>query len=336
MMLPRFIANFNLICGSLLLSILLFCAFFAGFLSPYSPIQQHRDYPFAPPTGLHSTSLATSPDGQTHSIRFLIEGDEYRLFGFIPCRMHLFGAEGDNRVFLLGTDALGRDVFSRLLHGAQLSLAIPVIALLISVPFAVLIGWLAGYYGGATDFILMRLIELFLALPAIYLIIALRTMLPLSIEPEKFFFAIVAVISAFGWAYLARIVRGMVLSLRERNYVQASIAFGAGGWRIFCNHIAPHLAGVILIQAALATPSYILAEITLSYLGLGVPDPLPSWGNMLSSTTNIQLLIIYWWNLMPLAAIFITSFAFQLLAEGLRRSLDPHKQTTTAWTTPLS
>src|SRR5262249_35241834 len=156
----------------------------------------------AAPTGLHSTSL----DGQMHPIRFLVIGEQYRLLGFIPCRIHLFGAEGMRRVFLLGTDALGRDVLSRVMYGARLSLMIAVIALSISFPLALLVGWLAGYYGGAIDLILMRLVELFLALPAIYLIIALRTMLPLSIEPEKVFLAMVAVISAFGWAYLARIV----------------------------------------------------------------------------------------------------------------------------------
>src|SRR5262249_891521 len=156
----------------------------------------------------------------------------------------------------------------------------------ISFPLALLVGWLAGYYGGAIDLILMRLVELFLALPAIYLIIALRTMLPLSIEPEKVFLAMVPVISAFGWSYLSRIVRGMVLSLRERDFIQAAVASGAGGWRILRSHIVPQLTGLLLVQAALATPGFILAEVTLSYLGLGVPDPLPSWGNMLSFAQN--------------------------------------------------
>ena len=312
--------NRSLRWGLALLGALAFCAAFADFLAPYSPAEQHRDYPFAPPAGQNRDR------GSDYPFRLFVSGYEYRLFGLIPCRLHLFGADDPARLFILGTDALGRDIFSRLLYGARLSLTIAAVALLISFPLGLFIGTLAGYYGGAADFIGMRLIELFLALPALYLIIALRGALPLDLEPERVFLAMVAVIALLGWAHLARVVRGMTLSLRERDFVRAAVALGASDWRVMRKHILPQLTGFTLTQAALAAPGYILAEVTLSYLGLGVQEPVPSWGNMLSAAQSVQVMSDHWWNLAPAVAIFITSLTFHLLAEGLKKRFDPHLQ----------
>lgn len=203
------------------------------------------------------------------------------------------------------------------------------IALLISLPLALLVGSLSGFYGGTFDFISMRAIELFLALPALYLVIALRSALPLSLPPDKVFIAMVAVIALFGWAGLARIIRGAALSLRERDFVLAAKAIGATDAHIIVHHILPNLTAVTLTQAALAAPGYILAEVTLSYLGLGVPEPLPSWGGMLASAGGVQQLSAFWWNLSPGAAIFLTSLTFYLLAEGLRELYDSRENTNT-------
>lgn len=326
---------------------LIVCATLADFLAPYDPAEQHRELYFAPPAKLHiaaaegrwrpfvyALQLAdrermqyAEDSARAYPLRFFVRGAPYRLFGFIPCRIHLFGVDEPARIFVLGSDGLGRDVFSRIVHGARLSLTIAGVALLISIPLALLIGCLSGFYGGWFDFACMRVMELFLALPALYLIIALRSALPLGLAPEKVFLAMVAVIALFGWANLARIVRGAALSLREREFVQAAVALGASDARIIFRHLLPNLTGLILTQAALAAPGYILAEVTLSYLGLGVPEPLPSWGSMLASVGGVEQLGTFWWNLAPGAAIFLTSLAFYLLAEGLRERSDPRSQT---------
>lgn len=323
--------NRKLQWGLTLLGLLICSAVFADFLAVYDPVLQHRENHFAPPTKLHFTDaegrwhlrpFVSAEANQQFPLRFFVAGAPYRLFGVIPSQTHLFGVDEPGRLFLLGSDALGRDVFSRLLYGARMSLMTAAVALLISLPLALLVGSLSGFYGGAFDFVGMRAIELFMALPALYLVIALRSALPLSLPPEKVFFAMVMVIALFGWAGLARIIRGAALSLRERDFVLAAKAIGATDARIIVHHILPNLAAVTLTQAALAVPGYILAEVTLSYLGLGVPEPLPSWGGMLASVGGVQQLSAFWWNLSPGAAIFITSLAFYLLAEGLRELYD--------------
>ncbi|MGH9840294.1 MAG: ABC transporter permease [Blastocatellia bacterium] len=336
--------NGKLTCGLALSGLLTFCALFADFLAPYPYAEQHRDHPFAPPVRVHladggrpfvyalqsagvEQKRYTEDRNQAFPIRFFVEGESYLLLGLIPCRTHLFSVEEPARIFLLGTDALGRDIFSRLLYGARFSLTIAAIALLFSLPLALAIGGIAGFYGGAADFIGMRLIELFLALPALYLIVALRSALPLDIEPAQVFLAMGAVVALFGWASLARIVRGLTLSLREREFVVAATALGASSIRILGRHILPQLAGTALVQASLAAPGFMLAEVTLSYLGLGVPEPLPSWGTMLAGVQSVSLLATYWWNLAPAAALFAASLAFHLLAEGLKETFDPHAQT---------
>jgi peptide/nickel transport system permease protein len=339
--------NRSLRWGLALLGLLALMAVFAEFLAPYPPTAQHRDLPNAPPTRLHLVDAAgklrrpfvsqaqladrqqmlyAEDRSQRHPLRFFVAGETYYLLGLFPCRRRLFGVDEPARVFILGSDALGRDVFSRLLYGGRLSLSIAAVALLISLPLALLVGSVSGFYGGRLDFICMRLIELFLALPALYLIIALRSALPLELEPEKVFFALVAVIALFGWASLARVVRGMALSLREREFVLAAVALGASDLRIIIRHILPHLAGFALTQAAVAAPGFMLAEVTLSYLGLGVQEPLPSWGNMLAQAASARALTSFWWNLAPGVAIFAASLAFHLLAEGLRKLSDPRSQ----------
>ena len=329
----------------MLLVLLVASAACADFLAPYPPDDQQRDYPFAPPSQIHfkdaqghwqwpprvfplkpideQSRLYTQDPSQSFPLKFWSRGASYRWLGIFPTDVHLLSVDDPARLFVLGSDGLGRDVWARVLYGARLSLLIAAAALLLVLPLALIVGGVAGFYGGWADFLLMRLAELFLALPALYLVIALRSALPLSLEPEQVFGALVLVIGLLGWAHLARLARALVLSLRRREFVAAALAMGAtDGW-VMRRHILPQLAGFTLTQAALAAPGYILAEVTLSYLGLGVPEPLPSWGNMLAGAQNVQTLSNYWWNLAPAVAVFLTSLTFYLLAEGLKDLFDP-------------
>jgi peptide/nickel transport system permease protein len=235
---------------------------------------------------------------QTHPVRFFLRGARYRLLGFLPCRIHFFGAE-HTRIYLLGSDAYGRDQFSRFLVGGQVSLAAGLLGAGLTLFIGLCIGAMAGYYGGWRDTVLMRLAELFLALPWLYLLFALRAFLPLAVSPLEAFFLIIAVIGAVGWARPARLVRGVVLSAKERDFVRAARGFGATDGYLLRRHVLPETSSVLLTQAAILIPQYVLAEMALSFLGLGVPEPLPSWGNLLSSLQQYSVLVSFWWMYLP-------------------------------------
>jgi peptide/nickel transport system permease protein len=266
----------------------------------------------------------TEDTTQPRPLHFFVAGDPYRLLGFLPARLHLFGA-GNDRIYLLGTDAFGRDQLSRILFGGQISL----LAGLLGAGFTLLIGWcigaVAGYFGGWRDDALMRLTELFLALPWLYLLFAIRAFLPLTVNPLQAFFLIVTVIAAVGWARPARLVRGIVLSTKERDFVRAARGFGASNFYLLRRHILPETSSVLLTQAAILIPQYVLAEMTLSFLGLGVPEPVPSWGNLLSNLQQYSVLVSYWWMYLP-ALLMVPFFLGYLgLASALQERTDPYK-----------
>jgi peptide/nickel transport system permease protein len=310
----------------------------AGFLAPYAPTEQNRTLPYAPPTRLRLVDA----DGRLHlrpfvyalrdaegdvggyeedrsravPVRLLVAGAPYSVAG-LGGRRHLFGVEEPARIFLLGTDGLGRDQLSRLLHGAQISLAAGLLAAALSLGLGWLLGTLAGFYGRWIDAVVMRGAELFLALPWLYLLFAVRAVLPLHMPAGRAFLMVVLVVGLVDWARPARLVRGLVLSARERNYVLAARGFGASDLYLIRRHIAPHTRRLLLTQAALLVPQYILAEVTLSFLGLGVGEPVPSWGNMLAALQHYHVLVSYWWMWVPglvLVPIFLAYFA---LAEAL-------------------
>ena len=318
----------------------------AGFLAPYNPVEQDRKNPYLPPMRLHFVdvhkhfhfrpfvyTLRLRPGSfdqyvedatQPLPLQFFVAGAPYRLLGFLPARFHLFGA-GNERIYLLGTDAFGRDQLSRLLFGGQVSL----LAGLLGAGFTLLIGWcigaIAGYFGGWQDDVLMRLAELFLALPWLYLLFAVRAFLPLSVNPLQAFLLIVAVIAAVGWARPARLVRGIVLSAKERDFVRAARGFGASNFYLLRRHILPETSSVLLTQAAILIPQYVLAEMTLSFLGLGVPEPVPSWGNLLSNLQQYSVLVSYWWMYLPALAIMPFFLGYLGLASALQERADPYK-----------
>ena len=312
----------------------------AGFFSPHDPAAQHRLVPFASPARLRWVDAqgqfhlrpfvyARVPDPanpralvedrtRLFPLRFFVESWEYRVAGAFSSRLHLVGAEEPAQLFLLGTDDYGRDVFSRLLHGGQISLLAGLLAAGLSLALGATLGTLAGFFGRWADAGIMRLAELFLSLPWVYLLLAVRAFLPLHISPSEAFLLITVVVGMIGWARPARLVRGVVLSAKERTFVLAARGFGASNLYLLRRHVLPETYGVLLTQASLLIPQYILAEVTLSFLGLGVGEPAASWGNMLSSLQQYHVLTSYWWMFAPGAVLFLFGLGFFLLASALQ------------------
>src|SRR5579863_9441228 len=272
----------------------------AGFLAPYGYATQDRELPFAPPTGIHFVdaagkwharpfvyALAYDPSNpntyqrdtsRQYPVHFLVRGERYKLAGSFTSRWHFFGVDEPGRVFLMGTDAFGRDQFSRFLYGGQLSLLAGLLAAVLSVAIGIAVGGIAGFYGGWIDDVLMRGGELFLALPWLYLLFAVRAALPLHIAEWQVFLLLIVIIGLVGWARPARLIRGVVLSAKERNFVVAARAFGASDVYLLRRHVLPHTYGVVLTQVVLLVPKYVLGEVKLSFLGLGVGETMQSWG----------------------------------------------------------
>jgi peptide/nickel transport system permease protein len=258
-------------------------------------------------------------------LRFLVHGAPYEWLPGLRSDLHLFGG-GAERVFLLGADPFGRDELSRLLHGARVSLLIGLAGIAVSFSLGLLIGGLAGYAGGWLDSVLMRLSELMLSVPALYLVMALRCAFPASLPGQRSYLMIVVILALIGWAALARVVRGMVRSIRRLDYVVAAESLGATPWRVIVRHILPNTASFAIVAATAAVPGYILGEVFLSFLGLGVQEPAASWGNMLSQARSLRVLTSFPWLLVaPAVAIFTTVVAFNLLGDGLRDALDPRR-----------
>jgi len=315
----------------------------AGFLAPYGPLTQNRDLSFAAPTRLHFLD----PTGRLHLrpfvygltirsgtfdeyeedrsriyfVRFFVPGAPYRIAGLFSGDHHLFGTDSPARLFLFGSDQFGRDLFSRLLYGGQISLFAGLLGAGLSLGVGLVLGGLAGFYGSWVDEAIMRVAELFLALPWLYLLLAVRMALPLQIEPGQAFLLILAVLGLIGWARPARLIRGVVLSARLRDHVLAARGFGASDLYLLRRHVMPQVLGIALTQAALLVPQYILAEVTLSFFGLGVGEPVPSWGNMLASLQRYNVLASYWWMFLPGIALIPVFLLYHLLADALHQRL---------------
>ncbi len=313
---------------------------FAGFLAPYDFAEQNRTLAFAPPSRLRffdsSGRFHLRPfiydwtpraDGAGYDedrarmwpLRFFVAGAPYRLAGVVTLRLHLFGVEEPGRIFLAGSDAYGRDVFSRLLWGGQFSLFAGLLAASLSLGIGLALGAVAGFYGKWLDEGIMRGAELFLALPWLYLLFAVRAFLPLNISAYQAFLLLVTVIGIVGWARPARLIRGIVLSAKERDYVLAARGFGASDVYLLRRHVLPQALGVVLTQAAVLAPHYMLAEVTLSFLGLGVPEPAPSWGNMLSAVQQYYVVSTYWWILLPGLVMVPVFFAYFRVADAWQK-----------------
>ena len=313
---------------------------FAGFFAPYDFATQDREMPFAPPTHLHFVDAqgkfhfhpfvygydiatvkvadaAVNPN-QAYALEFFVRGAPYRIAGLITSRVHLFGVEEPGHINLLGTDAYGRDQLSRFLYGGQISLLAGLLAAALSVSLGALVGAVSGFYGGWIDETLMRGGELFLALPWLYLLFAVRAALPLHIGGWQVFLLLVAVMGLIGWARPARLIRGVVLSVKERSFVHAARGFGASDFYLMRRHVLPQTYGIVLTQMALLIPQYVLAEVTLTFLGLGVSEPMPSWGALLSALQQYYVLSSYWWMFLPALLLIPLFLAYFAAADALQ------------------
>uniref|UniRef100_Q021F9 Binding-protein-dependent transport systems inner membrane component n=1 Tax=Solibacter usitatus (strain Ellin6076) TaxID=234267 RepID=Q021F9_SOLUE len=280
---------------------------FAGYLAPYGYAEQHRELAYAPPTAIHFDGLRPFVYGE--------RGARYPIHFFTGGR--LFGVAAPGYVFLWGTDASGRDVFSRVLYGGRVSLATGLAATVLALGLGLFWGAISGFYGGWIDRLVMRGSELFLALPWLYLLLGVRALLPLHIGTVQAFFLLVAIIGTVGWVRPARIIRGVVLSARERGFVLAARGFGAGAPYLIRRHILPLTGSVLVTQATVLIPQYILAEVTLSFLGLGIGEPIPSWGNMLAEARQYHSLVFHSWMLAPGLAAIPLLFGYLMVADAL-------------------
>ena len=334
--------NNKLILAIVSLLLLQSAIVFAGFVAPCDPALQNRDLPFVPPTRIHFVDAR----GHWHLRPFIYQWAslsqsiyeyqesrqvEYPIYFFVRAsepintglrtQIHLFGVEAPAQIFLAGTDNYGRDQFSRILYGGRISLGAGLLATGISLLLGLLLGAVSGFHGKWVDEPVMRLAELFLVLPWLYLLLAVRAFLPLHIGPAQTFFLLVAVIGTIGWARPARLIRGIVLSAKSRNYVLASRGFGASNGYILRRHILPHTYGVLLTQAALLIPQYVIAEVTLSFFGLGLSEPIPSWGNLLANLQQYSVLVSYWWMFAPALALILVSLGYFTVANAIQERL---------------
>ena len=336
--------------GTALLAVFVFIALFAEFLSPYGPAVRTPNYLFGGPQVLHfvdaegkfhlrpfTYALTAAMDPETFLLEvkedtndpwpvyFFVKGDPYKMWGLFESDLHLFGVE-EGHLHLLGTDQLGRDILSRLFHATRTSLTIGVVGLVISFFLGLIIGGISGFFGGGIDDAIQRFIEFIRSIPTLPLWMALAASLPKEWSPERVYFTITILLGLLGWTHLARRVRGKLLSLREEDFVVAARIAGSSNSRIIARHLLPSFLSYIIVDLSISFPYMILAETSLSFIGLGLRAPVISWGTLLQDAQNIQAIALYPWLFTPVAFVIVSVMAFSFVGDGMRDAADPYSR----------
>ncbi|KAA0695661.1 ABC transporter permease [Neorhizobium sp. P12A] len=329
--------------------LLLYCTILISeFLAPYGLHTRNVEYIHSPPQQVHffhdgqfigpfvygrqmtldietlRRSYTDRPN-DVQPIRFFCRGDSYRFWGLIPSNLHLVCPAVGGQMFLLGTDRLGRDVLSRIIYGARISLTIGLIGIAISFVLGIVIGGFAGYHGGVFDLLVQRVIEVLQSLPSLPLWMALAAIMPVTWSPILVYFGITIILGILDWTGLARAVRSKLLSLREEDYVLAAQLMGAKAQRIIGRHLIPGFMSHLIATATISIPGMILGETALSFLGLGLRPPITSWGILLTEAKNVSVIAFYPWLLFPMIPVILVILAFNFLGDGLRDAADPYK-----------
>ena len=335
------------ICGAIL--ILNYATImFSEVIAPYSLHTRNTEFIYSPPQSVHlfhdgefigpfvygrgyeldmEILKRSYPEdrSQVHPLRFFCQGDSYEFWGLFKASFHLICPPENGTFFLLGTDRLGRDMFSRITYGARISLTIGLVGIIISFTFGILIGGLAGYYGGWVDATVQRIIEVIRSFPELPLWMALSAVLPVNWSPILIFFGITVILALLDWTGLARAVRSKLLSLREEDYCSAAELMGAKPGRIIGRHLLPGFMSHLIASATLSIPAMILGETALSFLGLGLRPPVTSWGVLLNEAQNINVVALYPWLLFPVVPVILIILTFNFFGDGLRDAADPYK-----------
>jgi peptide/nickel transport system permease protein len=321
---------------------------FSEMIAPYGVGTRNIDHIYAPPQRVHlfhegkfvgpfvygfdyKLDLDTlkrdyTPDpAKVQPLRFFCKGDSWEWMGLVPGSWHFVCAAEGGTFFLLGTDRLGRDMFSRLAYGTRISLTIGLIGVMVKFVLGIVLGGLAGYYGGWVDMVIQRMIEIIRSFPELPLWMALSAALPVSWSPIYIYFGITLILGLIGWTGLGRAVRSKLLALREEDFCTAATLMGASPKRVIFRHLVPSFMSHLIASATLAIPTMILGETALSFLGLGLRPPITSWGVLLTEAQNINVVALYPWLLLPVVPVIVTVLAFNFLGDGLRDAADPYK-----------
>lgn len=333
------------------LMILYIVAIFGNFFAPQGTEKYDGSYVNCPPHGIHLFhegkfigpfvyGLARERDPETYMMKFVdnkeeiykvhffvqgADGSEYKFLGLFETNLHLFEAEGEGRVFLFGTDSMGRDLFSRVILGAQISLFIPVVGMLLTVFLGLIMGSLAGYVGGWVDTVIQRAVEVVRSFPQVPLWMALSAAIPKTLKPAQVFMLMTLILSLISWPDLSRVVRSKFISVKKEDYIMSSRISGAPAVKVVTRHMIPSFLSYIIVNMTMSIPNLIIGETTLSFLGLGLRSPATSWGVLLQETNKLETISFYGWKLIPMVFVFLTILAFNFLGDGLRDAADPYK-----------
>jgi peptide/nickel transport system permease protein len=343
----KFLDHRMAVVAGIVLVLLYLTAAFSQFIAPSDPYKRNAARSFASPQRVHlfhegrvhrpfvypqvqvihpETLARTYEDDRSRvvPIRFFAHGDPYLLFGLIPSDIHLIGADGGERIYLMGADRLGRDLYSRILYGSRISLTIGLVGVVISLALGIVIGGFSGYYGGMLDVAVQRIIEVVRSFPMIPLWLALSAAMPPQWSSARVFLCITIILALITWTDLARVVRGKILALREEDYAIAAKVAGVRETRIVIRHLIPGFASHLIVSATLAVPAMIMAETSLSFLRLGIRPPAISWGVLLQDAQNVRAVVMYPWLMLPVVFVIVAVLMFNFLGDGLRDAADPY------------